>query len=63
MAIYEHSDWTQEEFAERMLGATVPDNMDHIPLGDFEVGLEAVYDRVSVQSQDWRPLRVRNEVP
>merc|ERR1712002_965611 len=36
MAIYEHSDWTQEEFEERMLGAKVPEDMSAIPVGDFE---------------------------
>merc|ERR1711970_1506255 len=36
MAIYEHSDWTQEEFEERMLGAKVPEDMSAIPVRDFE---------------------------
>merc|ERR1711962_766859 len=28
MAMYEWSDWTQEEFAERMLGYQAPENLD-----------------------------------
>merc|ERR1712234_62738 len=31
MAMYEWSDWTQEEFAERMLGYQAPENLDSIP--------------------------------
>merc|ERR1711942_534123 len=36
MAMYEWSDWTQEEFAERMLGYQAPENLDSIPRKHFD---------------------------
>merc|ERR1712058_88351 len=33
---YEWSDWTQEEFAERMLGYQAPENLDSIPRKHFD---------------------------
>jgi len=36
MAMYEWSDWTQEEFAERMLGYQAPENLESIPRKHFD---------------------------
>jgi len=36
MALYEWSDWTQEEFAERKLGYKEPENFNNLPIVKFE---------------------------
>jgi len=41
MALYEWSDWTQEEFAERMLGYIAPEEADNHPRKHFELASDA----------------------